>query len=290
MTPMKGAGPGRKRVGHRRWLRALLEAGSGVELAICRYHLRRGGFGNARIPVSEHLLTLGEQGVLNVEADGREFRLGAGDALWLSPGGFRRYHAGDDNGILRYYNLRFRLTRNRQQLVFSHRPLLVHSAWDLRPAMLQLYDLYQHGHVLTGERLRGLLLTISTGFMAMVGRGRQAGRERTLSPAQRLRINRYVVDHMAEGLVPEDLALEAGLSLDYFSRLFRIAYGTSPRSYLKRERARLAALQLLETDLSVAAVARQSGTDNVSLFCRQFRDVMGCTPTEYRRRESPPMP
>ncbi len=276
-------------VRRRKWLQALLDVENRVELVICRYHLRRGGFDHLENRVREHMLTLGEQGQLHAEVDGHDIRIGAGDALWITPGiRRRRYCAEGDNELLRYYNLRFRLVQDGKDLVFARRPVLIHNAWDLRYLMYQLYDLYQHGHMLAEERLRGLLLAISSGFMALVGEGKRVPAGRTLSPAQRLRINRYVVDHMEEGLKPEDLALEAGLSLDYFSRLFRRTYGTSPRSYLKRERARLAALQLLETDLSVAAIARQSGTDNVSLFCRQFRDVMGCTPSEYRRREAPP--
>jgi len=128
---------------------------------------------------------------------------------------------------------------------------------------------------------------LASGFMELAGDERRGDSGRTLSPAQRQAVDRYVVDHIGEGLRPEDLALEAGLSPDYFSRLFRRTYGASPREHLKRERSRLAAILLLETRLSVARVARRVGTDNVSLFCRQFNDVMGCAPGRYRRSGRP---
>jgi AraC family transcriptional regulator len=289
MPAMVDPAPGRRVLRPRRWLEALLQAANAVELATCRYHLRRGGFDNHRQVAGEHLLTFSEQGQLLAEVDGTDIRVGAGEALWISPGMVRRYHAAGGGGVLRYYNLRFRLTVGGRQAVFARETQTVRDAWELRPLLLQLYDLYHHGHPLAEPRRRGLLAAAASGFLALAREARSAPTGRTLSPAQRLRISRYVVDRIGEGLGPEDLAMEAGLSLDYFSRLFRGSYGTSPRKYLKRERVRLAGLQLLETGLSVAEIARQVGTDNVSLFCRQFKDVAGCTPGQYRRRQVPPL-
>jgi AraC family transcriptional regulator len=103
-----------------------------------------------------------------------------------------------------------------------------------------------------------------------------------LRPAQRQRLNRFIDDHIAEAIAPADLARECELSLDYFSRIFRRTYGVAPRTWLIRERMRQAATRLVETDRTVAQVAHEFGVDNLSLFCRQFRSVMGCTPTVYR--------
>jgi AraC-like DNA-binding protein len=215
--------------------------------------------------------------------------VGSGDVLWLSPGQRRRYYGLPDTPLMRHYNLRFDLSRRGRGLVFLRRPVIVHNAWEVGPSMQALHDLFQHGHPLAGPRLRALLATLATSFMGLLDAGQPEGGARVLSPAQRLRVSQYVVDHIGEGIGPEDLALGAGLSLDYFTRLFRKAFGVPPRRYLKRERARLAAIRLVETDLSVAEIARQCGTDNVSLFCRQFRDEMGCTPSEYRRRGISPL-
>jgi AraC-like DNA-binding protein len=281
--------PRRKLLPRRKWLEALFDPRSELDLVVCRYHRRRGAFGHGESVMSEHLVTFMEQGHLPAVVAGRDLRLGAGEALWLSPGQSRRYYGTPATPLMRHYNLRFALRRGGKQLLFLRRPVVVANAWELQPTIQQLYDLYQHGHRMGSERLRGLIVTLATSFMGLMAADEPRESGRTLSPAQRLRLNQYMVDHISEGISPEDLALEAGLSLDYFSRLFRNTYGVAPRYHLKRERVRLAAIQLLETEQSVAEIARGCGTDNVSLFCRQFRDEMGCTPSEYRRREVPPL-
>jgi AraC-like DNA-binding protein len=272
----------------RAWLGALFEAGTELELVICRYHRRRGEFSHGEV-VGQQMLTFVEQGYLPARVGGRDYRVTAGEALWIPPGVQRRYYGTPETPLMRHYNLRFTLRRGGRQLSFLRAPLLVADAWQLGPLLQQLFDLYAHGHPLREERLRALVAALATGFVGLSARARTGGGARTLSPAQRLRVGQYVVDHIGEGLVPEDLAMQAGLSLDYFTRLFRNTYGLPPRGYLKRERARLAGILLVETRLSVAEVARQCGTDNVSLFCRQFRDEAGCTPSEYRRRRVPPV-
>jgi AraC-like DNA-binding protein len=277
-------------LGSEAWVRELLGPGSAVELIICRYHHRSGEFDTFEPVTREHMVSFVEQGYLPVETGGLSRRVSAGDLLWIPPGSERRYYGTPETPVMRHYNLRFRLTRGREQLSFLRRPALLHNAWEVHAAMGSLHDLFQHGHALSGLRLRALIAVLATGFVSLA---RASGREdggRRLSPAQRRSVDRCIVDRIGEGLSPEDLALETGLSPDYFTRLFRRTYGVPPRRHLKRERARLAAVQLRETRASVAEIARRCGTDNVSLFCRQFRDEMSCTPSEYRRRETGPAP
>ena len=93
-------------------------------------------------------------------------------------------------------------------------------------------------------------------------------------------------DLHARGIMPADLAARVQLSLDYFSRLFRKTYGVAPKTYLKRERMRVASHMLAETDASVKQVAAELGFENVSFFCRQFRSVYALSPARYRVRQN----
>ncbi|MBN1672656.1 MAG: helix-turn-helix transcriptional regulator [Kiritimatiellae bacterium] len=278
--------PAIRRCDPEEWVDALLDRRTELVLRVCRYHHRRGAFSSPEQVMTQHLVTFVEQGYLPAIVDGKPIRVLAGECLWISPGHSRRYYGLPDTPVMRHYNLRFTFRRGGRHLCFSRAPVRLRNAWAIAPAMQQLYDLAQHGQPFHEPRLRGLLLTLGTTFLSLA---REPGeRHRTLRPAVRLRLNQFIVDHAGEPIGPRALAREAGLSPDYFTRLFRATYGMAPRRYLKRERMRLAGIELRETGLTVAEVARAFGTHNVSFFCRQFREVMGCSPNVFRGRVGDP--
>jgi AraC-like DNA-binding protein len=66
-----------------------------------------------------------------------------------------------------------------------------------------------------------------------------------LNPFQRNQLIGYVHSHIDTRINPASLARSLGLSPDYFSRLFRNAFGLPPRSWLMRERIRLASMKMM---------------------------------------------
>jgi AraC-like DNA-binding protein len=75
-----------------------------------------------------------------------------------------------------------------------------------------------------------------------------------------------------------------GLSPDWFRRVFQRSYGCSPRAWILRERIRLAAQRLIDEPAeSIGAVAAGFGYKDQYLFSRQFRQVMGKSPRDWRR-------
>jgi AraC-like DNA-binding protein len=103
------------------------------------------------------------------------------------------------------------------------------------------------------------------------------------SPQQR-RLLAYIRENLAGRPTVEDLADVVELSPDYFSRVFRQAFGVPPRDLMIRERIREAARLLSTTNLSVNQVAERLGYANVSQFSRQFRQHTGRPPRRYRLR------
>ncbi len=53
-----------------------------------------------------------------------------------------------------------------------------------------------------------------------------------------------------------------------------------------RERIRSAAARLADSTLNVSEVATEHGYRDLTLFSRQFRQIMGTSPRAYRRRGS----
>jgi AraC-like DNA-binding protein len=82
-----------------------------------------------------------------------------------------------------------------------------------------------------------------------------------------------------------DLAQRCGLSESHFNRLFRAAMGTSPIDWLRRERITNAKRRLVESDEPVKRIAEQVGYHDRFFFSRDFKQVTGQTPTEFRNSE-----
>jgi AraC family transcriptional regulator len=78
------------------------------------------------------------------------------------------------------------------------------------------------------------------------------------------------------------LAAGAGRSREHVHRSFRRAYGVLPAAYVRARRLDHAARLLVERDLSVAAIAAESGFTDQSHLTRLFRARFGVTPARYR--------
>jgi AraC-like DNA-binding protein len=87
-------------------------------------------------------------------------------------------------------------------------------------------------------------------------------------------------------VTPQQLAGVTNLSPDYFARLFKQTYGVIPRTWLVQEKMRLASVELVTTRKSITQVATELGYTDLYLFSRQFKQVCGCSPREFRLRHN----
>ena len=93
----------------------------------------------------------------------------------------------------------------------------------------------------------------------------------------------FIRDRFREPLDNRQLARVAGLSQRTFERRFRRAYGLSPQQYVKLVRVRTACQALVHTDQTIARIAAEHGFADQSYFTREFREVIGTTPRDYRK-------
>jgi AraC family transcriptional regulator, arabinose operon regulatory protein len=54
---------------------------------------------------------------------------------------------------------------------------------------------------------------------------------------------------------------------------------------VKRERVRRAGVDLAESSMSVTAVAERNGYEDIYFFSRQFKQVTGLSPRQYRKKK-----
>ena len=82
----------------------------------------------------------------------------------------------------------------------------------------------------------------------------------------------------------EQLAQEVGLSPTALKSCFKGIYGSSVYAYQKEYRLQLAQKLLAETDSTIAEIAHQIGYENPNKFSSAFRQSLGMTPTQYRKK------
>ena len=93
----------------------------------------------------------------------------------------------------------------------------------------------------------------------------------------------YLGEHCTETLRLNDVAGRFGLTPQYFCAFFKEHLGRTLIQHINLLRVERASRLLRETDLPIMEIGFQVGFENFSYFIKRFREVFGCTPTEYRK-------
>jgi AraC-like DNA-binding protein len=100
-----------------------------------------------------------------------------------------------------------------------------------------------------------------------------------------------VLDRMKADLATDldlnKLAAETDCSRSHFLRTFRAAMGCSPHRWLTRLRMDQAKTMLRRDSESLIDIALACGFSSHAHFSNTFRQIVGATPSEYRRNHSP---
>ena len=104
-----------------------------------------------------------------------------------------------------------------------------------------------------------------------------------------------VTDHIRNNLTADDLsqgamAKLAGISKDYFSRIFRSVTGMNYSRWLNMIRLEKATELLADKQMTLTEIAMHSGFQSISSFNRVFHTEKGMSPGEYRALLMPPYP
>jgi AraC-like DNA-binding protein len=91
----------------------------------------------------------------------------------------------------------------------------------------------------------------------------------------------------AQPLDVSAIASSIGMSAGHFSRRFRDAYGEPPYSYLMTRRVERAMALLRHGELSVTDVCFAVGFSSLGTFSTRFTELVGLTPSAYRRQTEP---
>lgn len=93
----------------------------------------------------------------------------------------------------------------------------------------------------------------------------------------------YIHEHYNEKITLSELANCAYMSNEYYTRVFMKYMGCRPFVYINNYRIRESIGLLLDTDMAIIDIAMNCGFSTVSYFNLRFKEIMNCTPTEYRK-------
>jgi AraC family transcriptional regulator len=156
------------------------------------------------------------------------------------------------------------------------------AAQQLMKLLLADYaDGYPAGRLYTDHLIQALVYR----FLVIGREGDPQSTVKQVSPLPR-HILRRVIERMRNlgaGLSLQVLAEESGYSRVHFVRMFRAATGYTPHNYLLKLRVDRVRELLASPTLSLTDIALECGFSSHSHLSRVFRQVLGATPSDYRR-------
>jgi AraC-like DNA-binding protein len=142
---------------------------------------------------------------------------------------------------------------------------------------------YMTTRVLSPDQFKALrhMLAVSCGNLAEFANRRLIQAASYENP-NITRAKQYVRDHFAKPITMEEVARVAGLSVTYFSKVFKKETGMPFPEYVNRVRLENVKGLLLSREKSVNETAFEAGFESISHFNRVFKKYEGTSPIRYR--------
>lgn len=93
----------------------------------------------------------------------------------------------------------------------------------------------------------------------------------------------FIHENYRRQITVAEIAAQAGICERECFRCFSDVLDTTPMEYLGRYRIGMACRELAESINSIGRIAEECGFSNSSYFGKAFRNVMGCSPSQYRK-------
>ena len=235
------------------------------------------------------------RGEVLVGAEGREYHVQEGEVIILPAGSLHSLHMGEGcerelllfemNGVftLKEFSA-FRQMMARPMYLAADDPCRER----VRDIFFEIIQVHRSASLLRNMRNYALLLEIyailgeqylltSASAAEMNTLNRQLSGEDAFNRALE-----HLNKHYMDDLTLDSLAAYAGFSRYTLSRMFRQNTGETFTRYLSQRRVGLAMELLSGTKMPVTQVALQCGFNSIATFNRVFREIRGCTPTQYR--------
>ena len=132
------------------------------------------------------------------------------------------------------------------------------------------------------SKIKGFLYSICDLFYGQLDLTRE---EELMGRGQFLReVLQYVEHNIHTPCALTDVAEELGYSASYLSRAFNTMVGITYTAYVRNVKINRACYFLKNTNDKIADIVSRCGYTSVATFHHNFKELIGCNPTEYRQR------
>lgn len=98
-------------------------------------------------------------------------------------------------------------------------------------------------------------------------------------------INQYIQNNLENIIKMQDLECVSGLSTAQIERSFKKLFGITPSQYIQKKRIERA-IDLLGKHYSITDISNRCGYSDHSAFTRQFKQVLGVSPSDFKARQA----
>lgn len=92
----------------------------------------------------------------------------------------------------------------------------------------------------------------------------------------------YVQKNFQDKIDYPEIIKQTNYSKSQFIKLFKKQTGMNITDYINKIRIEHSCLELLKTEKSITEIATENGFNNIQYFSKKFKELMGCTPREYK--------
>ncbi|MEE4661284.1 MAG: arabinose operon transcriptional regulator AraC [Halieaceae bacterium] len=217
----------------------------------------------------------------------RKLRTGPGDLTLFEPGALVSYSREPDSPRWGHYWVAFQASNTwRNWLDWPRLAPLVGSLHvqeeqreTIQAAFDMLLDSYSHSQTLRMELNHTLLELLILRCQSLQPENARTGTDPRISKARA-----FIEAHYAEDFSVADVAAACALSASSLAHLFKQETGNTVMGWRDEKRMTQAARLLRSTRWPVQRVAQETGYSDAPYFSRAFKQRMGMTPRDYRRR------
>lgn len=232
------------------------------------------------------------RGEIACNAGGGEFALHAGEGLFVNSGVLHRYEAKGGGFLPNILFLPEFLGGEGGRVYEKYIAPVLHegaeclvlrSEGETGEALKALLSVFEAQK--TGNELDTMcaLFALWKALYACLPRTRSRG-ERSLSAMRLRQMMAFIHENYARKISLEDIAASVYVSKNTALQIFREHIRLSPVAYLIGYRLERAA-KLLTGGMPVSRIAEKCGFESGTYFSRKFKEMYGCSPSQYRARQ-----
>jgi AraC family transcriptional regulator of arabinose operon len=231
--------------------------------------------------VPDHLLYYLENGSMEASLNKNNFKLKAGNLLWVQPGVSQKFWLSPNTPESKVYFARFHLKTENQYLALETNYLIMDDFFHLQN---HFYDflIQQSEPSFYSKYLQKASIAIIFCDVLKEPQKKDVVNE-GLKRYQIIHIQKFIHKNIHKRFTSAELAKEVKMNQDYFSRQFKKSFKQTPKEYLKQERIRRAANLLMESNMNISELSRFLGYTDVYQFSQQFKKIYHISPNNYRK-------